>query len=124
MTHKEQIQKSLGITTDEYTQAVEEAGYQWIARYFGNDADTSHLISTCRMFWLWWVNEWEIRDAEYIRVTSIDLLDAPLDGRYWQAAFKEWLEVHAVKNLTLRPNRWVRVEISKTIKEKTETIKK
>lgn len=123
MTNQEHIQKALGISLDEYTIAVEQAGYEWINRYFNNDDEAVRIISSCKMFWLWWVNQWEIRDAEFVRMTGVDIIDTPLEGRYWQAAFEDWVDIHAVKKLSIIPNRLVIKELSKMIRAEELVLK-
>jgi hypothetical protein len=123
MENKEHIQRALGITADEYAVAVEQAGYQWIDRFFQNDQETVKIIASCAMFWKWWVNQWDIRDAEYIRMTSLDIIDTPLEGKYWQAAFEEWIEIHMVKKLQIIPNRMVIEELSRKIVEEENKLK-
>lgn len=117
MENKKHIQRALGITNDDFVIAVEQAGYQWIDRYFHNDDDAVKLIASCKMFWKWWVNEWDIRDSEFIRITSIDLIDTPLEGKCWQIAFEEWIDLHEVKKLHIVPNRWVIQELSRMMVE-------
>lgn len=122
MENKKHIQKALGITADEYSIAVEQAGYEWIDRYFHDDAEATRIIAGCEMFWKWWVNQWDIRDKEFVRITSIDIIDERLEGKYWQAASEEWLDIHRVKNLQIRPNKWVIKELSRLILEEENKI--
>lgn len=122
MNNKDYIQKALGISADEYVIAVEQGGYQWINRYFHGDEDMTRLVSTCGMFWKWWINQWEIRDEQFVQSTGIDVLDMALDGRYWQVAFEEWLELHDVMKLQIVPNRWVIAALSKMIREDEKAV--
>lgn len=107
MTDKDYIITALKITIDDYTQAVEAGGIDWIRKYFGDDQSVVDVFTKNAEFWVWWVNQWEIRDREFIRVTGIDLIAEPLEGKVWYVAFQEYLEVHDVSRLSIIPNRFV-----------------
>lgn len=114
----------LGYDLATFTELVERAGYTWMRRYFATDEDMMQLLSTSPMFWKWWINEWQIRDTDFLFETSLRFLAEPLTGIALQYALEEYVEKHAVMKLKIVPNRLVTQELNRMIREKEKQLTK
>ena len=115
MKEKNIIIKSIGITEMRYCTMVMEAGYSWLRSNFGKDASIVNNIAKMRLFWLWWNNQWEIRDAEYVRITSISLINEVLCGDVKSIATELYNDIHNPYHIRVIPNRMLKDEISKLL---------
>lgn len=100
--NRERILQILGWDILEYTTLQYETGLQYLQNYLQMDEATARTFESNRRWWDWWVNQWNLRDAQiflpaadayrqnkartmYKRVHSI----AYLDGFYPHAAIME-----------------------------------
>lgn len=123
MNDQERIQLTLGFTAKRYALMVEYAGYAWLERYFANDAELKNMFVTCTSFWKWWINEWNQRDAEFLRETSLRYINEPLTGYELQLSLHLFTETHNVKGLQIVPDKWVISEVNGLIKKHQQTVK-
>lgn len=119
----QQVQKVLGYTHTGYALMIEYAGYAWLDRYFATDAELKNVFVTSKMFWQWWVNHWDLRDAEFLKETSLRFMNEELDGDELQIALGFFVEKHCVKNLSIVPNYLVRQEVNGLLKKQREHLK-
>jgi len=120
MSNRERIEKLFCWTPDYYAILVEDAGYAWADRFF--DREGTDLLVQCAMFWRWWTNEWNIRDEEFLRETSLRFLNEKLTGLALQTALEEYVDKHQVCKLNIAPNRLVREELELKIREAQKEI--
>ncbi len=123
MKTQEQIRLLLGYTAKKYALMVEYAGYSWLERYFGSDTELKNVFVRSGKFWQWWINEWNNRDKDFLFETSLRYVNEPLTGDELQIALGFFVDKHNVKEFTIVPNRWVRCEVARMIKEESEKLK-
>lgn len=122
MNNQERIRIVLGYGLDEFNSMVEQAGYTWINRYFGLSDDMVDIVSKSRRFWQWWINEWEIRDGDFLFETSLRFITEPLTGLALQHALEEYVEKHNAMKVSIVPNSLVRQELNQMIRERQQLI--
>lgn len=121
--HIKQVQKVLGYTEQGYSLMIEYAGYAWLDRYFATNTELKNVFVTSKNFWQWWVNQWDLRDAEFLKETSLRFINEELDGDELQLALGFFVEKHCVKNLSIVPNYLVRQEVNALLKKEREHLK-
>ena len=118
--NKEIICQAFGLTELSYGYIVMDAGYEWMHFYFINDAALIEATSKCVLFWSWWKNQWEIRDAAYLNYAPIEQLEWPLKGSVRRSAIEIYIEYHEPTKLNILPNVWVINEIKKMLTEEIQ----
>ncbi len=116
MKSSERIQIVLGYSADEYARLVEEAGYGWVTRFTLNP-DAHTVYGRSAMFWKWWVNEWNLRDEQFLSDTGLRFADKPLTGYPLACALDIYVAFHNINKLDIVPNRWVHEEVARMIRE-------
>jgi hypothetical protein len=110
------IIKSLGITELDYCNKVMESGYGWIRIRSGNNEEQLvNNIAKIPLFWKWWNNQWIIRDKEFVRQTSIDIINEALEGKVRRVANEIYNDIHNPYHLIAIPNVWLQAEINNLI---------
>lgn len=107
MTHKEKILQTLGFSEHGYSLLVESAAYSWAQLNFTNDVPTKESLIQCKTFWEWWNNQWEIRDEQFLKETSLRYINERLTDYELDLALYLYVEKHQVKNIIATPNKWV-----------------
>jgi hypothetical protein len=115
MNTKDIIIKSLAITDFDYGNIVMQNGYCWLQNNFGKDEQLINNIATVPLFWAWWKNQWEIRDREFIRISSIDAINEVLESETRTMAMSLYQDIHNPYLLNVQPNVWVKKEINHLI---------
>jgi hypothetical protein len=109
-THNTQfIIRKLGFTHLEYCEMVEHSGYVWLDKYFFHSPEIIQASSYSQLFWKWWVNEWNIRDDQFIRHVRF------CHPEVEQLSF--YLDIHSIRKLEIRPNRFAITEVNKILKQ-------
>lgn len=109
-THNTQfIIRKLSFTHLEYCEMVERGGYAWLDRYFFHSPEVIQASSYSQLFWKWWVNEWNIRDDQFVRYVHFCHPDVEQLDYY--------LQTHSVGRLIIHPNRFAITEVNKILKQ-------
>ena len=115
--NRELILKALKGNETIYHGMVFEGGLKWIRNNMCmNDEQIVSVIGSCKLFWAWWRNHWEIRDEVYLRLVDFKRHVLPLESEYLCIALELYDDAHNVDRLRVRPNRFVIDEISKALK--------
>jgi len=124
MQNKQYITKALAINEYRYAQMVECSAYVWLTRLTDDSAVIGEIVK-CSIFWKWWINQWEIRDEQYVYECNIKLINEELSGRTLLLARELYNEKHDPMSLKIIPNSLVVNEIKKIVKNelKKETVK-
>lgn len=101
------ILRKLSMSDQEYCELVERGGYVWLDKYLFHAPDAIKAASYSRLFWAWWVNEWNIRDESFVK--DIRFSHPNIEQKEY------YFKVHAISKLLIRPNRWAISEINKII---------
>jgi hypothetical protein len=110
-THNQQvIIRKLNITHLQYCEMVEAGGYIWLQRYLSHVPEVISLSSYSQLWWKWWVNEWNIRDHQFVLDVRFRKLPDDVIRKYYD-------DVHKINTLIIRPNRWVIKEVDTLIKQ-------
>lgn len=112
-THNRQyILRKLEISDLRYCQEVEDVGYMYLHRYFSYSPEAIESASKSELFWKWWINQWEIRDNEFVQQTCFRM---PWPKETQRRIYDSF---HDVKQISIVPNRFVIDEIRKLMNEK------
>lgn len=122
--NKKLICEALGLTEMQYCEMVMHFGQMWMHRYFGHEEIMINALNKSKNFWAWWLNQWNNRDADFIRLTNLNLIEMPLNGMVKQKAVELYDETHEASELKIRPNRFVIQEVGKLIKQEENNLKK
>lgn len=116
MKTKDIIIKALGMSEMNYCEMVMEGGYCWLKSRFGVDEELLiNNVAKIPLFWKWWNNQWDIRDKEYTRITSVDVINEALEGKTRRIAIEIYHDIHNPYHLIAMPNVWLKAEIDKLI---------
>lgn len=112
LTHDAQfIIRKLEYTEQDYCERVEAGGYEWLNRYFSHAPDVIRLYSYSKKFWQWWVNQWEIRDKDFVKACK--------NFHPWppHISHKLYDGFHNIAEISIRPNRWVIKELEEMVQK-------
>jgi len=73
------IMRLLHITELQYSEIIEQLGYEYLQTYFAdNDGNLDnysieliHVLTHSKTFWIWWLFRWNDNDEKYIRQTEL-----------------------------------------------------
>lgn len=65
-TNKTLITAALEWTEQEYANFQYESGLAYLEHYIPTDQHGIDMLSRSRIFWRWWVNHWNQRDAQFL----------------------------------------------------------
>jgi len=127
--NRQLILKALKGTETIYHGMVFEGGLKWIRNNMCmNDEVIVSVIGGCKLYWAWWRNQWDIRDASYLTMVDFKRHVLPLEGEYLCIALELYDDAHNVDRLRVIPNRYVLEEVSKALRDftvlETERLKK
>lgn len=108
--------KALRINELQYGQMVWDNALLWMDRYFGTQPIVKEALESSKSFRLWWVNQWDNRDQEFLNMTSLAKIELPLDNKTHQYTTELYQDHHNVDQLRIIPNRFVVREVGKLIK--------
>lgn len=123
VTNKQIICTALGMNELQYAEMVEEFGQLWMNRYFGHEEIMLNALNKSKTFWAWWVNQWENRNEDYVRLTNLAIIELPLDRVTKAVAIELYRETHAANELKIVPNKFVVAEVNKLIKQEELNLK-
>lgn len=124
LQNKDFICKAFGLDELQYGQMVYNVGQWWIDKFFIKDPLMVDVLNNSCRFWAWWKNQWNNRDAEFVRLTSIDMINEPLTGYCYQAALELYNTLHESGAREIHPNRFVQEEVNAMIIEEEQKILK
>jgi hypothetical protein len=65
--YKEQVMQALKWDALKYAEFQEEMGIRFLKSVLlGGDETWLSELTRCRIFWQWWINQWNIRDKQFI----------------------------------------------------------
>lgn len=75
LSNKYIIMRLLHITELQYSEIIEQLGYEYLRTYFadkdGNLDDFSleliHVLTHSKTFWIWWLFRWNDNDEKYLK---------------------------------------------------------
>lgn len=121
--NKQLICRATGKDDAEYFDMVFGFAQLWMERYFGTEKIVINALNNSKSFWAWWINQWDNRNAEFVRLTSLDVIELPLTGITQAMAIELYDETHATNELCIVPNKFVVSEVSKLIKQEESKLK-
>lgn len=62
--NRQKVLQLLGWDMLQYATLQYETGLQYLQQYLQLDAATLHMFESSRRWWDWWVNQWNLRDAQ------------------------------------------------------------
>lgn len=60
---KAKVMELTGMDELEYAQVVYESGLAYLGLYWRNDESWTNRWSSSRIFWVWWRNQWALKDG-------------------------------------------------------------
>jgi hypothetical protein len=60
------IMKQMDMDEQIYNQQVYDTAVAWIKHHVWNDDEMVRCLTEQKEFWTWWLNQWNIRDAEFV----------------------------------------------------------
>lgn len=109
-THNTQfIIRKLNLTHLEYCEMVERSGYNWLNKYFFHAPEVIQASSYSQLFWKWWVNEWKIRDEQFVKHVRFCYPEVE------QLLY--YVDIHSIHKLVIHPNRFAITEVNKILRE-------
>jgi hypothetical protein len=109
------IYDALKFNESVYNQLVFDHGMQWVSKYFLNDSGIEYAVAKSVLFWKWWKNQWELRDAQFVFEANLKQQERPLNGDCLMIALELYYEAHNPTELNIHPNRFVLEEIKKNL---------
>lgn len=111
LTHDAQyICRKLEITELEYCEKIEKDGHAYLRRKYPVDQLLRELHVSSSIFWKWWVNQWEIRDRDFVSsCMKFNPWPAHINRKLYQC-------FHEVSELTIQPNSLVIRDVSKSLR--------
>ncbi len=101
------IQQLTGCTSDEYAMLQNKLGMAYLNYRYPDDIQAVQLTSQSRAFWLWYRNQWDIADIEFIGTYIYH--DNDPDVIAWLR--EEWVKIHQPINIKAYPGRYVLLEV-------------
>ncbi|SDG31742.1 hypothetical protein SAMN05421827_105115 [Pedobacter terrae] len=94
--NKQRVCQLLGWSLDDYTQYQENKGLEYLREVVCCDLWSVNNVAKAPLFWKWWVNHWNARDAEFVA----DASSWPLD---WLR--RKYNDLNAVDGFTFWPHK-------------------
>lgn len=94
--NKQEVCKLLGWTMAQYVAYQQEKGLEYLADQVCGDLWSVNQVAKTPLFWRWWVNHWNARDAEFIA----DVRNWPIDWRT-----RKYEDLNAVEGFTFWPHK-------------------
>lgn len=112
-SNKQRVCQLLGWDLADYTAYQEAKGLDYIKQAICGDDFSVDTVAQCALFWRWWVNHWNARDAEF-------LTNAPNWPISWYG--RKYEDLNDVDGFTFWPHRIIMEQtyaymIGQTIKE-------
>lgn len=124
LQNKDFISKAFGMSELQYGQMVYDVAQVWINLFFGHDDLMPNILNRSPRFWAWWKNQWNNRDAEFVRLTNVNMIDERLQGTCLLSALELYNEIHQTGSRSIQPNRFVIEEVgAMIIEEEAKLIK-
>lgn len=108
---------ALKINPAHYEAILINHALRWIASQFGHDYKTQEVVASSPLFWLWWRNQWSLRDDKFVYETSLHKLQYPITSTDKELLMELYLDTHSVADLNIQFNKLVRDELSKLFKK-------
>lgn len=69
--NQQQVCRLLGWTMEQYTEYQYEQGLVYLREKVCGDEWSVEKVSQSTMYWRWWVNHWNTRDAEFVTAARL-----------------------------------------------------
>lgn len=113
--------KSLGINEQKYLNLQYETSVCWLLRKLDiKDARLLNKIACLPLFTKWWINQWNIREAGYVRTCNLKEIDEAMRGELRMVISEFFYDTHDSLGLKIRMNVWVQKEVYDFIKLEIE----
>lgn len=73
--NKQRVLEILGWTEEAYYDLILDMGMKYMSEVLGMPDAQCMSLSKRRMYWLWWINHWNIRDADIFLPVAFRLPD-------------------------------------------------
>jgi hypothetical protein len=123
VSNKYIIMKATGLSEIQYAEMVMDYAQGWMNRYFSHVPITIDALNHSKHFWKWWTNQWENRDALFIKETQISFTDSLPDVTTRELTKWLYQSHHNPMDLLIVPNRFVVREVGGLIKKQEHLIK-
>ena len=117
------ICRSLGIVEFEYRRFRRDEAFVWLANHF-DDGALEEAIALIPLFWIWWNNQWDMRDSEFIRLSNVRDINEVLTGLTRNYAISLYSEIHDSTTIIVQSNVWLNIEIRKVLEKQIEKMSK
>ncbi len=116
--------KSLGLTYEEYESLQYQESVRWLRiRLQCNEYRLLNRIALNELFTKWWLNQWAIREASFVRDCNLNEINEVLTGNAADAARQLWLELHNAPEIYLKMNVFVQKEVYDLVNGEIEKTK-
>ncbi len=97
--NRERVLYLLRWNAEQYGRYQMEQGLAYLTDYLGYDETTVMVMERSKVFWSWWINQWNIRDAQIFLPACSRLPLTMLE--------KVYTDVHSIRFLRVHPSRSV-----------------
>ncbi|TAN15158.1 MAG: hypothetical protein EPN37_10300 [Chitinophagaceae bacterium] len=95
ITDRQRILELLTWDELQYGEFQMKMGEAWLRHYLGNDAYGIEYLVKDRMFWKWWINQWNHRDESFLTYAA---------SLTYSARINKYEYLHSPKLLHARPH--------------------
>jgi hypothetical protein len=95
--NKEQIMENIGVDSVQYNVFMNDVAMQWVRSRILNDEDVLNKITEQPDFWMWWINQWNLREDAFLRLYSY----FTVPGGFEKFLHPEWLKIHDISNINV-----------------------
>jgi len=67
--YKAQVCRILKWTELQYAEFQQETGIKYLRLYIPDDQAGADMLIRSRIYWQWWINHWQYRDASFLLAT-------------------------------------------------------
>jgi hypothetical protein len=94
------VMAATGTSHEEYCNAQFEGAYKYLNHFIGGDNAGINILTKSTCFWLWWRNQWAIREQDFLMndCTVINSTDA---------LKRIWKSLHKAHNISAVPGKMV-----------------
>jgi len=106
-TNKQIICRILELSDQDYGNMVFEQAYAYMQKIIPTDHVGMDYLSKNALFWAWWENQWNRRDAIFINRWKLSTINYILQPPVLRSLKAEYYEAHDIETLNIYPNRIV-----------------
>lgn len=100
--NRQLIQHIIGWSDLDYCEFQMEVGYEWVDANIPGDRWGRDILVKSEIFWKWWINQWNRRDAGFLEYYGREHTLSPTVIRTMREIYKS---EHRLEKLNCYPNR-------------------